>query len=205
VLLVALTGGIGSGKSTVALLLADRGATVIEADPIGRSILEPGGAAYGPVIDRFGPGVVREDGAIDRAAVAAIVFSDAAALADLNAISHPAIGREMAARAAMAEAHGSQIVVLDLALLEIATPDLFHLDGIVVVDVPEDVAVARLVAERGFSEEDARARVASQLNRAERRSRADYVIDNSGDRADLELEVDRAWEWLVRRAGGEWT
>jgi dephospho-CoA kinase len=200
VLLVALTGGIGSGKSTVASAFAARGATVIEADPIGRAILEPGGAAYGPVIERFGRGVVREDGSIDRAAVAAIVFNDAAALADLNAISHPAIGREMAARAAVADEAGAQIVVLDLALLEIASPDLFHLDAIVVVDVPEDVAVARLVAERGFTEDDARARVGSQLTRGERLAQADYVIDNSGDRSDFGFQVDRAWDWLVDRA-----
>jgi dephospho-CoA kinase len=200
VLLVALTGGIGSGKSTVASSLAARGATVIEADPIGRAILEPGGAAYGPVIERFGPDVVRDDGLIDRAAVAAIVFRDTAALADLNSISHPAIGREMAARAAAANQAGAPIVILDLALLEIATPDLFRLDAIVVVDVPEEAAVARLVSERGFSEDDARARVGSQLTRDERRARADYVIDNSGDPSDLELQVDRAWDWLVRRA-----
>jgi dephospho-CoA kinase len=183
--------------------LANRGATVIEADPIGRSILEPGGAAYRPVIERFGPGVVRADGSIDRSAVAAIVFNDPAALAALNAISHPAIGREMADRAETAEQAGAQIVVLDLALLEIATPELFHLDAIVVVDVPEDVAVARLVAARGFSDDDARARVDAQLTRGERRALADYVIDNSGDRSDLELEIDRAWVWLERRAGGD--
>lgn len=192
-LLAALTGGIGSGKTTVAEALASRGAAVIAADPIGRAILEPGGPAYQPVIERFGEGVTRPDGEIDRAAVAAIVFRDQAALADLNAISHPAIAREMAAQVAAANA---DIVILDLALLEIATPDLFDLAAILVVDVPEEVAVSRLVSARGFSEADARARVAAQTSRSDRLALADYVIDNSGDQAALEREVDRAWDWL---------
>ena len=196
-LLVALTGGIGSGKSTVARALASRGAVGVEADPLGRRILNPGEPAYRPVIDRFGAEVVRDDGTIDRSAVAAIVFHDPVALGALNAISHPVIAREMAAEVAAAESAGAQVVVLDLALLEIATPDLFHLDAIVAVDVPDDEAVARLVAARGFSEGDARARMAAQLSRAERRARADYVIDNAGDRAHLEREVDGAWEWLM--------
>lgn len=200
-ILAALTGGIGSGKSTVAQALSGRGAAVVAADPIGRALLEPGGPAYQPVIDRFGPGVVRPDGRIDRASVAAIVFQDPAALADLNAISHPVIARQMAHQVAAA---GADVVVLDLALPEIATPDLFDLAAVLVVDVPEEVAVSRLVSSRNFSDADARARVAAQMSRTERLALADYVIDNSGDPAALEAEVDRAWEWLqsLRRERG---
>lgn len=197
--LVALTGGIGSGKSTVASGFEARGAAVVEADAIGRQILEPGGPAHQPVIDRFGPGVVRPDGTIDRAAVASIVFRDPASLADLNRISHPAIARVMADRVAALAEEGRPIVVIDIALMQIATPDLFDFDAVVVVDVPEDVAVARLVAGRGFSEADARARVAAQTTRADRTARADLVIDNSDGRGALQAEIERAWVWLSDR------
>jgi dephospho-CoA kinase len=197
-MLVALTGGIGSGKSTVAAALREHGAAVVDADAIGREILEPGGASYESVIGRFGPGIVGSDGRIDRGAVAGIVFNDPAALADLNGLTHPAISRIMGERA---EGVGAShpIVVFDVALLHLAT-DHFQLGAVVVVDVPEDVAVARLVEYRGFSEADARARLASQIGRPERIAQADLVIDNSGDRDALEAEVDRAWAWLLERA-----
>lgn len=197
--LVGLTGGIGSGKSTVAAGLAGRGAAVVDADGISREIMEPGGAAYGPVVERFGPSIVGADGRIDRPAVAALVFNDPQALADLNALTHPVIGQVMAERMAEAGAR-AEIVVLDIPLLNIATKDRFTFGAIVVVDTPEDVAVQRLVAQRGFSEEDARARVAAQISREERRSLADLVLDNSGSRQALEAEIDRAWKWLCDRA-----
>jgi dephospho-CoA kinase len=198
-LLVGLTGGIGSGKSTVASGLARRGAAVVDADGISRQILEPGGAAYQAVIDRFGPGIVDEDGRIDRPAVAALVFDNPAALADLNALTHPVIGKIMAERvAALASDH--PIVVLDIPLLTIATRDRFHLGAVVVVDTPEDVAVGRLVGQRGFTEADARARMGSQISRDERKALADLVIDNSGDRDALERRIDEAWAWLQARA-----
>jgi dephospho-CoA kinase len=198
-LLAALTGGIGSGKSTVAEAFAERGAAVINADAIGREILEPGGLAYQTVVDHFGAGVVRPDGGIDRPALAAAVFNDQDALADLNRLTHPMIARVMEERVAEAEAPG-QIVILDLALLTIAEKALFQLSAVIVVDLPEEVAVQRLVAQRGFSEEDAVARVASQITREERRQLADLVLDNSGDRCALESEIDRAWGWLQERA-----
>jgi dephospho-CoA kinase len=198
-LLVGLTGGIGSGKSTVAAGLAARGAAVVDADAIAREILEPDGAAYQPVVDRFGPAVVRPDGAIDRPALAAAVFGNAEALADLNGLTHPVIGKVMAGRVLELAAAG-RIVVLDIPLLTIATRDLFDLAAVIVVDAPEDVAVDRLVEQRGFTEADARARVAAQITRDERRRIADIVLDNSGERAALEAEVDRAWAWLQERA-----
>ena len=197
--LVGLTGGIGSGKSTVAVGFAERGGAVIDADAISREILEPGGAAYQGVIDRFGDGIVCPDGSIDRPGLAAVVFNDADALADLNGLTHPAIGRVMAER--MAEAAAShEIVVLDIPLLNIATKDRFTFGAIVVVDTPEDLAVERLVAYREFTEDDARARVASQISREERRALADVVIENGSDRAALESEIDRAWKWIEERA-----
>jgi dephospho-CoA kinase len=194
-LLVALTGGIGSGKSTVAGGLAERGATVIDADAISRQILEPGDLAYQPVIDHFGPEVVRPDGRIDRPALAAAVFNNPDALVELNRLTHPAIGRVIADRVREATEPG-QIVVIDIPLLAILTRDLFRLDAVIVVDVPEDVAVQRLVDQRGFSVDDAWARVAAQITRDERRQLADLVLDNSQDRCALEDEIDRAWAWL---------
>jgi dephospho-CoA kinase len=197
--LVGLTGGIGSGKSTVAAGLAARGAAVVDADAISREIMEPGGAAYGPVVAHFGPSIVGPDGRIDRAAVAAQVFNDADALGALNAITHPLIGQVMADRMAEA-ASRAPIVVLDIPLLNIATRDRFSFGAVVVVDAPEDEAVARLVAHRGFTEDDARARIAAQITRDERRRLADLVLDNSGSRAALEAEIDMAWSWLSDRA-----
>jgi dephospho-CoA kinase len=198
-LLVGLTGGIGSGKSTVAAGLAARGASVIDADGISREVMEPGGAAYGPTVEAFGSSIVGPDGRIDRPAVAALVFNDPDALARLNAITHPVIGAVMAERMAAAAAV-SEIVVLDIPLLTIATRDRFTFGAVVVVDTPEDVAVKRLVGQRGFTEEDARARIAAQSSREERRRLADLVLDNSGSRDLLEAEIDRAWKWLSGRA-----
>jgi dephospho-CoA kinase len=197
-LLVGLTGGIGSGKSTVASLLTGRGAAVIDADGISRQILEPGGIAYQPVVERFGARIVGAGGRIDRAELAAMVFGDPTALSDLNGLTHPAIGRVMAER--MVElAAANPVVVLDIPLLNIATKDRFQFGAIVVVDTPEEVAVSRLVDQRGFTEADARARVAAQITREERKALADFVIDNAGDRAALEAEVDRVWHWLSAR------
>jgi len=198
-LLVGLTGGIGSGKSTVAAGLAERGAAVIDADAISREILEPGGPAYQPVVDRFGPGVVRAGGTIDRPALAAAVFGDPDALADLNGLTHPVIGRVMAERMLQVASEG-RIVVLDIPLLNIATKAQFQFGAVVVVDTPEELAVARLVEQRGFTEKDALARVAAQISREDRGRLADVVLDNHGDRVALEAEIDRVWAWLEDRA-----
>lgn len=197
--LVGLTGGIGSGKSTVAAGLARRGAAVVDADAISREIMEPGGAAYGPVVERFGPSILGAEGRVDRAAVAAVVFHDPAALADLNAITHPIIGQVMFERM-VAASEKAEVVVLDIPLLTIATKERFTFAAVVVVDTPEELAVQRLVGQRNFSEEDARARIAAQISREERRSLADLVVDNSGSRDHLETEVDRAWDWLKDKA-----
>jgi dephospho-CoA kinase len=192
--LVGLGGGIGSGKSTVSELLADRGAVIVDADKIAREVVEPGGPAYAGIIDRFGDGVLNDDRTLNRAALAAIVFTDAAALKDLNAITHPAIGVVIAQRIA-AHAGTDSVVILDAALL-FDTPRA-GMVGKMVVDVDPEVAIDRLVTFRGFSETDARNRVASQMSREDRRARADFVIDNSGDREALLLEVESAWAWIA--------
>jgi dephospho-CoA kinase len=198
-LLVGLTWGIGSGKSTVAAGLARRGAGVVDADAIARQILEPDGAAYQRVVDHFGPGIVAPDGRIDRPALARAVFHDSEALDALNRLTHPVIGAVMAERMDEAAAD-HDVVVLDIPLLTIATKDRFEFGAIVVVDTPEDVAVARLMEQRGFTEADAWARVRAQISREERRGLADQVLDNRAGREDLEGEIDRLWAWLQDRA-----
>ena len=157
-LVIGLTGGIGSGKSTVSRMLAERGAVVLDADAIVHEVQAPGGPAYDAVVERFGPAVVGPDGRLDRPALARIVFADRAALDDLNSITHPLVGARMAARLAE-EAPTDHVVVLDVPLLvETGRGDLA---GVVVVDCPEDVAVGRLVTQRGISEDEARLRMAA--------------------------------------------
>lgn len=192
---VGLTGGIGSGKSTVAVLLARRGAVIVDADQLARDCTAPGGAAYEAVIARFGPDVVAADGAIDRARLAAVVFADPAARADLEAIVHPCVRAGVAARVA-AEAGTDHVVVVEIPLLAESPAARAGLEAIIVVDCPEDVAVTRLVAQRGMTEVEARARVAAQASRAERLSIADHVVDNAGGRDHLDTAVERCWEWL---------
>jgi len=196
VLLIGLTGGIGSGKSTVSAMLAARGAVVIDADAITRELQQPGTPVFQAMVDRFGPGIVAHDGTLDRQAVADLVFHDAEALADLNAIVHPAVGAEIARR--MEGAAGTdRIVVLDVPLLVESGRD--DLAAVVVVDVDPEVALARLVEQRGMRPDDARARMARQASREERLARADEVLDNSGSLDDLRAQVDALWERLVAR------
>ena len=196
-LVIGLTGGIGSGKSTVSAMLTARGAVVIDADLIAREVVEPGGPAYQGVVDRFGPGILAPDGTIDRPALAAVVFNDPQARADLNNLVHPAVGAVMAERMS-AEASTDHVVVLDIPLLVESANPRSDLGGVLVVDCPVELAVERLVGQRGMPEEDARARVAAQATREERLARADFVVDNSGDLDHLAAEVDRAWEWIER-------
>lgn len=191
-LLIGLTGGIGSGKSTVSAGLAARGATVIDADAIVHELQEPGTDVFTAIVDRFGDAIVDEDGRLDRPAIAELVFADPEELDALNTIVHPAVGSEIAAR--LAAAGPDDIVVLDVPLLVESGRD--DMAGTIVVDLPEDEAVRRLVEYRDFSEEDARARMERQVSRQDRRERADLVIDNSGGLAALEGEIGRAWAWI---------
>lgn len=192
-ILVGLTGGIGAGKSTVSAMLARRGAVIVDADEITREVQRPGSPVLADIAERFGAAVIAADGSLDRAAVAAVVFNDAEALADLNRIVHPAVGQEIARRIAE-QADTERIVVLDIPLL--TENPRSGLAGTIVVDVPVEVAVSRLVGDRGMDEADARARIARQASREDRLATADFVVDNSGDRAALERRVDELWTWL---------
>jgi dephospho-CoA kinase len=178
-------------------LLAARGAVIIDADAIVREQQAPGGEAYVGIVERFGPGVVAADGTLDRPALAAIVFNDEEARRDLNGLTWPLVGREMGVRMA-AQAATDNIVVLDIPLLaERGGKGAYPVRAVIVVDCPVDVAVARLVSYRGFSEDDARSRVAAQISREERRAIADRVIDNGGSIDALEAQVGDVWDWLV--------
>jgi dephospho-CoA kinase len=193
VILVGLTGGIGAGKSTVSRMLAERGAVIIDADAITRELQQPGQPVLGAIAERFGDGVLAADGTLNRQALADIVFHDADALQDLNGIVHPAVGAETTRRLAV-ERETDHVVVLDVPLL--VESGRRGLAGVVVVDTPPDVAVERLVRDRGMSETDARARMARQASREDRLSRADRIIDNAGDRQDLDRQVDEVWAWM---------
>jgi dephospho-CoA kinase len=195
-LAVGLTGGIGSGKTAVADLLVGHGAVLIDADQVARDVVAPDGAAYQPLIDRFGPGIVAADGTIDRPALAALAFADEESRLALNAITHPAIGAAMI-EARDAHEETDDIVVLAIPLLAAAHRETVKLHKVVVVDTPTDVALERLLSQRSFDRADAEARIHSQISREERVKEADYVLDNSGDRAALEAAVDALWAWLL--------
>jgi dephospho-CoA kinase len=199
-LLVGLTGGIGAGKSTVSALLAELGAVVVDADQIARDLQRPGSPVLSRMAERFGAQILREDGTLDRAAVAAIVFGDAPeakqALADLNGITHPAIQAEILRRLE-AEAGTDHIVVLDHPLLGEHPRD--DLVATIVVDIPVEMAIRRLVELRGMDETDARNRIQSQMAREDRLARATYVVDNSGDLDHLRAQVDDLWAQLVEQ------
>jgi dephospho-CoA kinase len=188
-LLVGLTGGIGSGKSTVSAALAARGAVIIDGDAIARELQEPGSPILDRIADRFGAEIL-VDGRLDRAGLAAIVFNDAEALADLNAIVHPALGEEIKRRID-AEQDTDHIVVLDMPLL--AERPRSDLAATIVIDLSVDLAVRRLVEQRGMDEADARARIVNQASREDRLKIATHVIDNSGDFDALETQLDELW------------
>jgi len=193
VILAGLTGGIGSGKSTVSALFAELGARVIDADAITREVQEPGQPVLDAMVDRFGPEILRPDGTLDRQQVADLVFSDPASLADLNAIVHPAVGAEIARR--LEEVQGTDdVVLLDVPLLVESGRD--DLAALIVVDLDPEVAVERLVRYRGFTEADARARMARQAARSERLEKADRVIHNDGSVDDLRGQVSEVYAWL---------
>lgn len=193
-ILVGLTGGIGSGKSTVSARLAERGAVIVDADAIVHEVQQPGSPVLAALAERFGPEVLTTDGALDRPAVAAKVFNDPDALAALNAIVHPAVGREMNRRV-LEHRESDRMVVLDIPLLtERPRPGL---QGIIVVDVPVDTQVERLVTYRGFDEADARARIARQASREDRLATASIVVDNSGPPEALDAQIDAVWTWLT--------
>lgn len=192
---IGLTGGIGAGKSTVAAMLAERGAMVIEADAVVRELQQPGRPVFEAMVERFGPGALAADGTIDRSAVARLVFTAGGepARRELEAIVHPAVATEVRERLATV-AGTDRVVVYDVPLLVEADRSGFA--AVVVVDVDPEVAVCRLVEQRGMAEADARARIANQTTRPARVAAADRVIDNSGTPDELRARVDELWPWL---------
>ena len=196
-LLVGLTGGIGSGKSTVARMLQDRGAVVLDADGFARAAVVPGSPGLRSVVARFGPDILTAEGELDRPKLASIVFADPQALADLEAIVHPEV-RRMIADGIQGNLDADRVVVLvNPLLIEMGTHR--DCDVVVVVSVSPDTQIARSVA-RGMMEEDVRARIAAQLPLEERARTADVLIDNEGSFAELEREVDVLWRQLEARA-----
>lgn len=194
---IGLTGGIGSGKTTATDLLAELGATIVDADLIAREVVAAGSAGLAAIAAQFGDGVLRADGELDREAMAAIVFADPEARERLNAIVHPLVRTRSAELTRLAPP--GAIVVHSIPLL-VETGQQGSFDLVVVVDVPPEVAVARLVAHRGMTEADARARIAAQVDREQRLAAADHVLDNSGDREHLAAQV--AALWIELRAAG---
>jgi dephospho-CoA kinase len=199
VISVGLTGNIASGKSAVAELFRRWGATVIDADRLVREAQMPGGEVLRDIVERFGVEMLRPDGTLDRAELRAVVMQDAGALADLNRIVHPQVHRRRAELLAEARARGDRIVVSDIPLL-FETMDPAEFDAVVLVDAPEEIRRARLIAERGLTPAEADRMIRAQLPSSDKRPRSDYVIDNIGDRAALEQAAAEAWRALLARA-----
>jgi dephospho-CoA kinase len=194
--MVGLTGGIGSGKSTVAALLTKRGAVVVDADLIARQVVEPGAPALAQLVHRFGGDILNPDGTLDRAALAAKAFVDEQSKKDLEAITHPAIGEEFLRQVAAAPPDG--IVVHDVPLLVESTRG-FEYEAVIVVEAPPATRLDRL-ERRGVEREDAARRMGLQASDEDRRAVATWVLDNSGDVAHLEAQVDAIWADLLDRA-----
>jgi dephospho-CoA kinase len=196
---VALTGNIGAGKSTVAGLFKQWGATLIDADQLVREAQAPGQPVLRDIASRFGAGVIFGDGSLDRAALRAKVLADPAALTDLNRIVHPEVHRRRMELLVQARTRGDRIVVSDIPLLfEADDPEAF--DAVVLVDAPEAVRRARLLASRALSQPEADRMMAAQLSSNPKRARSDYVIDNDGDLPALERAARAVWEALLARA-----
>lgn len=192
---VGLTGGIGSGKSTVASRLRELGAFLIDADVVAREVVEPGQPALALIAARFGAGVITASGRLDRAALAGLVFTDSDALADLNAIIHPRMAQRTRELFTVAHSSGVRVLVHDLALL-VEMGRAGDYDLVVVVTAPLETRLARL-ADRGLARDDALARIAAQADDSQRLAVADIVIDNGGARGDTLASVDAAWQQLL--------
>jgi dephospho-CoA kinase len=200
---VGLTGGIGSGKSEAATRLAEHGAVILDADVAARVVVEPGTPGLAQVVSAFGEQVLAPDGSLDRAKMASLVFPDPERLAKLGTIVHPLVGQWMvSAEEAAVAVGGPATVIVHVVPLLTEHKLAGTYDVVVLVDVSEELQVARLVARRGMLPGDVRQRMAAQATRKERRAVADIVIDNSGQLADLHRRVDEVWTELQARAAG---
>jgi len=199
-LLLGLTGGIGSGKSTVSAEFARRGAVVIDADLVVRELQSPGGVVLSAMVEHFGETILAADGTLNRQAVADIVFNDPEELKALNAIVHPKVGEEIDRRID-AERDTENVVILDVPLL--VESKAYETEGIIVVDTDPELAVQRLVEYRGFNADDARARMKLQATRDERRAVAAFIVPNDGSQEELMTRIDECWDWIQtkRNAG----
>ncbi|MCL4865092.1 MAG: dephospho-CoA kinase [Gemmatimonadales bacterium] len=196
---VALTGNVAAGKSSVAQLFADWGAVVIDADAIVHDLQRPGTAVFSAMVDRFGPGILRPDGGLERPALRRRILEDPGARAALEAIVHPAVAREREARIAEARRAGATVVVSDIPLLfEVADPEAFDL--VVLVDAPEAVRHDRLTRVRGLPPTEADRLIAAQMPSSAKRARSSFVIDNDGSREALEAAARAVWDRIVAAA-----
>ena len=198
-LLVALTGNIASGKSEVARILADLGATLIDADELSREVVRPGTRALAAIVSRWGERVLNPDGTLNRGMLRSIVFTDPAERKALNAIVHPEVGRRRSELVADARARGDVAVVAAIPLLFEAGLER-EFDRVILVDAPEDVRLARLVEKRGLGAVEARRIMAAQIPAASKRRRSDIVIDNDSTLQDLRKAVERVWTDLTRES-----
>ena len=196
--MLGLTGGIGSGKSTVAKLLAERGAKIIDADLLARDAVAPGSLGLTRIAAAFGRGVLTESGELDRAAMGALVFNNDDARQALNAIVHPEVARLAMERMQALIAEGTPVIVYDVPLLYENGLDA-QLPEVIVVSVPPEVQRARVAARDGLDDAAIDARIAAQMPLAEKARRADHLIDNGGDLTDTRAQVDRLWSTLEAR------
>ncbi len=194
-LVIGLTGNIAAGKSSVAARLAAHGAPLVDADLLAREAVAPGTPALQAIATRFGPAVIGADGTLDRAALRAIVFRDTKAREALNAIVHPEVARLREAALERHREHGAPLAICDIPLLFETGLDA-QMDRIILVDAPIAIRRERLMRDRGLSAAEADAMIAAQLPAADKRHRADYVIDNDGSRAELDAKVDAVWTAL---------
>ena len=198
---IAITGGIGSGKTTVATQLVAKGAVLVDADQIVKDLQQPGGKVFLAIVERYGREILLETGQLDRQKIADIVFNDEQELSKLNEIVHPAVGKEMGRRRNEALDKGS-VVLVDIPLMvtpdgELGRDEYENFDGKIVVDCSIETAVSRLIKFRGFTEEDARARIAQQATPEQRRAFADFLIDNNGPEENLSKQISECWEWII--------
>jgi dephospho-CoA kinase len=194
---MGLTGGVGSGKSTVGGIFTLYGASLIDADLVAREVVAPKTPGLQAIVDRFGPEFVTRTGELDRSGLGKLVFADAGALADLNAIVHPLVRGRIGEMLDELDARGVDLVILMIPLL--VESGAYPTDATIVVDCDPEIALERLVESRGWSATEAQRRIASQATREQRLAAADYVIDNGGDRSALDDSVAVAWQWVQQR------